>query len=463
MVTGRVKTIAAAPVQKLGLLLVSISSFLIPFMGSSLSLALPLIQNDLNLDILTLGWIPTAFTLANAALVLPFGRLADIHGRKKVFSYGVSIYTIASLLAVFSSTGLMLICFSFLQGVGCSMIFATGVALLMSIFPRERRGEVLGIYLTAAYLGLFLGPLLGGFLAQNLGWKSIFLANVPIGLLILSFIIYRFEGEWRSAGGEKFDILGTVVYIFSLSILIYGISTLNQISGKIMLIIGLISIFFFFIIEMRSSSPVIPLEIFANKITSLTGTALFSITVATSAMWTLLSLYLQDLRGLDTLSTALILAVQPLAVALLSPIVGRMADKDDKNVINILGAVVCTLGLILLIFLGEKSSWTMVITALLLVGVGMGLFSAPTNRDFMGSLSAKFYGFGSAALSTMVFVGQTVSLGILLFILTWHTGTVQLLPHTYPLFMEGSHVSFSVFAIFSATAALLTLVVRKYI
>ena len=138
MVTGTVKTAASTrSLQKLSLFLVAVSSFLIPFMGSSLSIALPLIQNDLAVDILVLGWIPTAFTLANAALVLPFGRLADIHGRKKVFTFGITIYTLASFLAVFSSTGLMLIFFSFLQGVGCAMIFATGVALLISIFPKN--------------------------------------------------------------------------------------------------------------------------------------------------------------------------------------------------------------------------------------------------------------------------------------------------------------------------------------
>jgi len=460
MVTGAVKTASAESVQKLSLILVAVSSFLIPFMGSSLSLALPLIQNDLTVDILILGWIPTAFVLANAALVLPFGRLADIHGRKKVFTYGVTIYTIASLLAGFSSTGLMLIFFSFLQGVGCSMIFATGVALLISIFPQKRRGEVLGIYLTAVYVGLFLGPLLGGFLAQNLGWESIFLANVPIGLFLLALILARFPGEWKSADGEKFDILGTIIYIFSLSVLMYGISTLNDVSGKIMSIMGLVGVLLFFIIEIRCPSPVIPLDIFKNRTTSFSGAALFLVTVSTSAMWTLLSLYLQDLRGLDPLTTALILAVQPLAVALLSPLVGRMADKDDKKLLNIMGAVVCSAGLLLLAFLGERSSLVLIITGLLMVGVGVGLFSAPTNRNFLESLSSKFYGVGSATLSTMVYVGQTVSLGILLSILTGYMGTVQLLPNTYPLFMEGMHVSFLIFAVSSAMGAVVTLMMR---
>jgi MFS family permease len=177
-------------------------------------------------------------------------------------------------------------------------------------------------------------------------------------------------------------------------------------------------------------------------------------------MWTLLSLYLQDLRGLDTLTTALILAVQPLAVALLSPLVGRMADRDDKQRLNIVGAVICTFGLLLLAFLGERSSLVLIRTGLLMVGVGVGLFSAPTNRNFLESLSSRFYGVGSATLSTMVYVGQTVSLGVLLSILTGYMGTVQLLPNTYPLFMEGLHVSFLIFAVSSAMGAVVTLMMR---
>jgi len=461
MVTGGVKIASTTSLQKLSLLLVAVSSFLIPFMGSSLSIALPLIQNDLAVDILVLGWIPTAFTLANAALVLPFGRLADIHGRKKIFTYGITIYTIASFLAVFSSTGLMLIFFSFLQGVGCAMIFATGVALLISIFPQKHRGEVLGIYLTAVYVGLFLGPLLGGFLAHNLGWESIFLANVPIGLFLLSLILTSFRGEWKSADGEKFDRIGTIIYIFSLSVLMYGISTLNEVLGKTFLIIGFVSLILFLIIERRSSSPIIPLNIFKNRITSFSGVALFLVTVSTSAMWTLISLYLQELRGLDPLTTAIILAVQPLAVAVLSPLVGRMVDTNNNKIVNIVGAIICTAGLVILSFLDGKSSLVQLILGLLMVGIGMGLFTTPTNRNFLQSISSKYYGVGSATMSTMVFIGQTVSLGVLLSILTKYMGTVQLLPPTYPFFIEGLQFSFLIFAVTCAIGVVVSLIIRE--
>ncbi|BDZ71345.1 MFS transporter [Methanobacterium petrolearium] len=247
MATKTVETTTS--LQKVSLLLVVISSFLIPFMGSSLSIALPLIQKDLAINILMLGWIPNAFVLANAALVLPFGRLADIHGRRKVFTCGIIIYTIASLLAGFSNSGMMILLFSFLQGLGSAMIFATAIALLISIYPHKMRGRVLGIYVTAVYLGLVFGPLLGGFLAQNLGWRSIYFANVPLGLFALIIIFTWFKGEWKSSDGEKFDLLGSIIYASSLSLLMYGISTLHGSLGKLMLVMGIIGLVTFYMVE----------------------------------------------------------------------------------------------------------------------------------------------------------------------------------------------------------------------
>jgi len=203
------------------LLVVSLGSFLIPFMGSSLNIALPIIQRDLSINLILLSWIPTVFVLANAATILPLGRLGDIIGRKKVFTYGMIIYTIASLLAGFSSSGIYLVIFSFLQGIGCAMIFASAVALLSSVYPSNERGGALGIYITAIYLGLLLGPLLGGFLAQHFGWRSIFLFNVPIGLLIIALIALRVPGEWKGYKGEKFEITGSVIYTISLVAILY--------------------------------------------------------------------------------------------------------------------------------------------------------------------------------------------------------------------------------------------------
>ena len=145
------------------LITVALGSFLVPFMGTSLNIAIPSIGSDFALSAILLSWIPTVFILANAALILPFGRLADIHGRRKIFTYGVIIFTFASFLAAITPSEILLLIFVFLQGMGCSMIFGTGVALISSVFEERERGRAYGIYVTSVYTGIFSGLILGGF------------------------------------------------------------------------------------------------------------------------------------------------------------------------------------------------------------------------------------------------------------------------------------------------------------
>lgn len=433
-------------VRDSALLVVALGSFLIPFMGASLNIALPLIGKDLTVNIILLSWIPTVFVLANAAFLLPFGRLADIYGRKRIFKYGVLIYTVASCLAALSPTGLFLIMASFLQGFGCALIFATGVAILSSVYPPNRRGEALGFFITAVYVGLFLGPLLGGFLAQNLGWRSIFLFNVPFGLFLLALIYWRLPGEWAGMGDEAFDLKGSAIYIPSLIALLYGFSTLQNTPGTIIFLIGIVGLFVFIIQERKAVVPIFRLDIFKRRISSFSALALLLMNISTTAMWALLSLYFQDIRALGPQITALILAVQPLMVALISPPVGHLADRLDNRIFAISGMAVTTVGLLILSTLNQNTDLWIAIVGLILVGMGLALFAPPTTNIFMGSMGRKNYGMASASLSTMVYAGQTFSLGILLFIFAGYLGNVQITPSNFDVFISSLKTAFMVFA-----------------
>ena len=291
-------------VKNTALLVVALGSFLIPFMGSSLNIALPIIQKDLVVNIILLSWIPTVFVLANAAFILPFGRLGDIFGRKKIFSYGIIVYTVASFLAGISNSGISLIIFSFMQGFGCSMIFATGVALLSSVYPSHKRGEAFGIYVTAVYIGLFLGPILGGFLAQNFGWRSIFLFNIPFGILLIFLIKLRLPGEWKGSEGEKFELKGSLIYTLSIVAILYGFSTFQTNIGRIILLVGVLGFTLFIINEKKSINPILRLSIFKSRVSSLSALSLLLMNIATTAMWALLSLYFQDILHLGPQVTA---------------------------------------------------------------------------------------------------------------------------------------------------------------
>ncbi len=189
------------------LLIAMMSSFLTPFTGSSIFIALPMIGTRLSMDAVSLNWVATAYLLAAAAFLVPFGRIADIKGRKAVFQIGIMIDIISSILCGISPTGGWLILFRLLQGCGGSMIFGTSVAILTSVFPAQERGRALGLSTASVYTGLSIGPLIGGFITQHFGWQAIFYLNAFLGFVISVVVFSRLRGEWSGAKGEKFDFL----------------------------------------------------------------------------------------------------------------------------------------------------------------------------------------------------------------------------------------------------------------
>lgn len=196
----------AATVSKgVVLLIAAMSSFLTPFTSSSVNIALPSIGTNLFLNAISLSWVATAYLLAAAAFLVPLGRIADIYGRKRVFLVGIIIDAIASILGAASNSGSWLIVFRAFQGLGGAMIFGTGMAILTSVFPSQERGRALGINIAAVYTGLSVGPLVGGFLTSQFGWRSIFLLNAFLGLVMTIIVFWKLKGEWAEAKGERFD------------------------------------------------------------------------------------------------------------------------------------------------------------------------------------------------------------------------------------------------------------------
>lgn len=447
--------------RKTALILVALGAFLIPFMGSSLSIALPLIGKDLTGNVILLGWLPTVFTLANAAFLLPFGKLADIHGRKRIFAYGVIIYTAASLLAALSPSVTFLIFGSFLQGLGCALIFATGVALLSSVYPAGHRGEALGFFVTAVYIGLFLGPLLGGFLAQNLGWRSIFVFNVPLGLFLLGLIFWKLKGEWFGSKDAKFEYWSSAVYIPSLVALLYGFTALDNMWGQVIFVLGILGFALFLFLETRSEYPILNLKLLKRRVSALPAATLLLINISTTALWTLLSLYLQDLLNLGPQTTALILSVEPLMVALLSPFMGNLSDRMDARIFMVSGMAATTVGLLFLSTLNLGTELGVVVLGLILIGMGIALFSPPATNLFVGSMSKENYGMASATQSTMIYAGQTLSLGILLLIFTVFLGNVQISAANFSGFLMSLKTAFTIFAVFSGLGVVLSFFLKK--
>jgi len=416
-------------------------------MASSVNIALPSIGREFSMDAVLLSWVSSSYLLAAAMFLVPFGRIADLYGRKKIFTYGIILYTLSSFLTGISTSALTLISFRVLQGIGGSMIFGTGVAILTSVFPEGERGKVLGINVASVYLGLSLGPFIGGFLTEHIGWRSIFLVHVPMGLIIVSSILWKLPGEWAEAKGEKFDFFGSILYCLTLVAIMYGFALLPREAGVAVILIGGLGFWAFLRWEIRMKSPVLDIHLFRNnKVFAFSNLAALINYSATFGVGFLLSLYLQYLKGYSPLHAGSILVAQPATQAIFSPFAGRLSDKIEPRIVASMGMGFTVAGLSLLTFLNERTALGFILTSLLLLGFGFALFSSPNTNAVMSSVEKRFYGVASGTMATMRLVGQMLSMGIVTLLFAVYIGRVPITQASHPLFLGSARTAFYIFA-----------------
>ncbi|MBN1108255.1 MAG: MFS transporter [Bacteroidales bacterium] len=444
------KTNEAKVLKRSVLLVASFAAFLTPFLGSAVNLALPAIGRDLNANAISLGWVISSFTLSSAVFLLPFGRLGDIRGRKKVFSLGIILFTVSTFLILFSGSISYLIVMRIVQGLAGAMIFGTSLAILTSVFPPGERGHAMGITITSTYFGLSAGPVIGGFLTESFGWKSIFAFLVPLGIISLWFIYRKMKGEWAEAKGEKFDWKGSLVYGVSLSAFMYGFSILPSTTGWVLIIAGILIAIFFVLYEKNVDHPVFDIGlVIRNRVLGFSGLAALIHYAATSATGFFISLYLQYLKDLDARTAGLIMISQPIAMALLSPLAGRLSDRMNPGVIASSGMALTAVGLIFLCFINGSTSFVYIIVLLVIMGIGFGLFSSPNSNAIMSSVEKKHLGIASGIVGTMRMIGQMTSMGIAMMLISLFMGKETINPSTYPNLITATRTGFVIFSILS--------------
>ena len=430
-------------------------------MGTALNIAVPSIGMEFMLDAVFITWIPTAFILGNTAFLLIFGKIGDIYGRKKIFQYGILIFTSASIAALISNQSLLLLISIFSMGIGSSMMYANTVAILSSVFKTGKRGGALGVYVTAVYAGILVGSFLGGILTSLIGWRSIFLFVIPIGLFLLLLVLCKFPQEWKDAKNDKFDVIGSSIYLTSIISIMYGISFIDTYISIMTVILGLTGLVIFGWWELRFETPILNLNLFRNKIFAVSTVTILILQISTSSIWFLLSFYLQSIKLISADLTGLILIIQPLSVVLLSVYTGVLSDKIKINIVSTAGLILSTLGLIIFSNLEETSPIEFLIIGLFLLGAGVALFSSPTTNVTMGSVSKKYYGMASATVSNMVFTGQLLSMGIVIMIFSISIGTSTLSLVDNQCFLNCMKTIFSIYTIISLAGIILTIAILK--
>lgn len=420
-------------------------------MGSSLNLALPQIGEQFDMKAVTLTWMATAYLISSAIFQIPFARMADIVGRKKVFVSGVLIFAICTVLSGFAPTGNVLIALRFLSGIGSAMMFGTSMAILTAVFPPEKRGKAMGINTAVVYSSLALGPLLGGLLTHYLGWQSIFFVCGGVGFLVVLLSRFYLKTEWVESEGEKFDFWGSAIYGLGLFGLIFGFTKLPHTMGFIWLAVGIISFVAFVLYENRQAFPVFNVKLFSgNRVFLLSSLAALINYASTAAVAFMLSLYLQYVKGFDARHAGLILISQACIQSVFSLFSGRLSDKVSASRLATLGMLLSVLGLVGLTFITADTHIYTIVALLLLLGIGFGIFSSPNTNVIMSSVEKKHYSQASATTGTMRLTGQAFSMGIAGMAIALQVGNQKIVPDVYPAFMHSLQITFTIFAVLSA-------------
>ncbi|MBI4185886.1 MAG: MFS transporter [Chloroflexi bacterium] len=436
----------------------TVTVFLTSFMVAALNIALPTIGKEFAIDAILLSWVITVYPLTAAAFLVPFGRLADIYGRKRIFTYGVLIYTVSSLLLAISVSAFMLISLRVLQGVGAAMLFTTGIAILTSVFPAGERGRALGINSAAVYIGLSLGPFLGGLLTQQFGWRSIFWIVASLGSIAIVSVLWKLKGEWAGARGDKFDLSGSIIYGITLVAIIYGFSLLPALGGIGIILVGIVGGLAFVWWETRVSSPILNMNLFRdNPVFAFSNLAALLYHTATFAVIFLLSLYLQYTRGFGPQEAGLVLVSMPVVQAVFSPVAGRLSDRLEPRVLASVGMTFTTLGLGLFAALAQDTAIGFILVSLGILGFGSAFFASPNTNAAMSSVDNTSYGVASATLAAMRQVGFTLSMGIAMLIIAMHIGRVEITPEYYASVLSSARTAFAIFAVLSFSGIFISL------
>lgn len=440
--------------QKTTIFVVVTTTFITTFTGSALNLSIPDIGSDFHASASSVGWLVTAYMLTVAALSVPFGRIADLTGRKRILVMGILLFSLSSAGAALGFSMWMLILLRIAQGIGGAMIFSTNTAVLISAFPEKDRGKVLGYSIASNYVGLSAGPVAGGFLNYNLGWRSIFILTALVGFAVLLIAWKKLPKDKRAEGfalaafSKDYDAAGNLLYIGMIVLTLYGLSEFS-LDPKSLLVTGcgLAMGPLFVFRELKAASPVMQVRVFKNNLAySFSNLAALINYGAIFSVGYLLSIYLQEVMAFSSQTAGVILIVQPALMALLSPYTGRLSDRRSPFILASLGMGLCAAGVLLFAFVGTDTPLWMILAALVVTGTGFAFFSSPNTNAVMACVETKDYGVASSILATMRSIGHTASMVLITLLVSRYMGEQTLSDAPPELLVKTMRSAFLIFA-----------------
>lgn len=436
---------------------IALGTFLSARDGSVVNTVQPVLVRELHSDVSTIQWVLTIYLLVVSGLQLTFGRVGDMRGHKRVFVTGLITFMAASALCGIAGSPWVLIFARAIQAIGAAMLFACGPAILSQNFPPEMRGQALGVQLTMTYVGLTMGPLTGGWMSDRFGWQSVFLVNVPLSIPVL-LLALRYIPADRPGVAKKFDVLGATLFIVGLVAFLTGLnrgSTWGWTNPVILLLIGVgvAALAAFMVVENRVPEPMLDMGLMRNRLFSLAGLSALLCYVGLYATLFLVPFYYMQGRQMSATHAGLVLASQPLAMALITFVSGAISDKIGTKWPTTLGMVLMAVGLFLLAGVNRTSSDFQVIVGLVIAGLGTGMFVSPNNSAMLGSAPKERRGIASGIMATARSVGMVLGFAMAGAIYTSVVATQGKTPEGAIAGVQAGFIGAAIVAILGALAA----------
>ncbi len=358
-----------------------------------------------------------SYLIVITTFLLIFGKLSDIIGQKIIFTIGLAVFTVSSLLCSLSASMMQLIIFRAVQGLGASMIISNTTAIVTNAFPSDQRGSSLGIIGAVVSVGLMTGPFLGGIIVHYFGWHYIFLVNLPIGALGIFMAIKFLPSKEQGAPKKLFHFLDALLWIIIIFCLVGIFRVLSEPNLNIAYLLTVIALFIFFIAvffirQLKEEIPLFNPSFFRNNIFLYSLCSGFFVFVSMTGISFMLPFFFERSLGLSTFNTGNILVALPASTALMAPIAGYLSDKLGQRLISTIGLATSSIGIALMFFVHQGASILHIIINLAIFGFGIGMFSSPNNSALMGSVDYKDRGTASGVLSTMRNLGMVSGVGI---------------------------------------------------
>lgn len=445
--------------RAVALTVVMITSFTMSMTGSAMNLSVPGISAEFNAQAETVGWMITGYMLTVAALSVPFGRWADITCRKTVLVIGIVIFVFGCFGAVMAYSMPMLLVMRIIQGIGGAMVLSTNTPILLSAYPPNMKGKALGLSIGSVYVGLSLGPVIGGILTHNIGWRSIFIFAGGISIIALVTAVFGLPKVDSEGKGRKMDYAGSCLFAIFIVMFMLGLSKIE--GGLVPIIIAVIGFAIgvaFVLFETKQKDPVLNVSLFRSNIGyTLSNVAALMNYAATFAISYLTSIYLQVVLGYSSQSAGFILICQPLIMALLTPKMGKLSDKYSPFKMSSIGMGLCAIGAAFYIFMGEETSVAYIAFALAITGLGFAFFSSPNTNAVMSCVEKKDYGVATSVLNTMRTVGQTSSMVIVTIIVTFLMPGAVLTDVQPETLVKVINISFTIFTLMCFSGVFISL------